>query len=105
MNFEVVALTADGALGAQYTHMAGAGQFADAFGGGANDAQHAPLRVNLRQVDLLDGAQCLGRCRVARQDDEVTTHVEEPLHCLQGKFVHDLEGARAVGRTRVVSEI
>ena len=59
--------------------MAAVGDVAELLYRGAYDAKHSLAGVYLGQVDLLDGAQGLGRGGVAGEDDERAAHVEEGL--------------------------
>ena len=54
---------------------------------------------------LLDGSQCLGRCGIAPQDDEMTPHFEKFDYRLPREFVHHIERTRSIRRTRVVAQI
>ena len=74
-------------------------------GAGALDAQHAAVRVQFRDVSLLDRAQRLGRSRIATQDYQMATHGKKLQHSLAGKLIHHLEGARTVWRTGIVAQI
>ena len=85
--------------------MAALGERADDLGGGADDAQHAAVGVELRQIVLLNGAQSLRRCGVAPQDDEVTPHLEQLDDSLSRELIDHLKRARSVGSTGIVAQI
>ena len=101
----VVGVTADGALCGKDAYMAVAGETAYNLGCGTYDAQHTAIGINRGQVALLNGAQRLGRGRVAGQDDQRTPHLEEATHGLQREFIDYLERACAVWRTGIVAQI
>ena len=75
----------------------------DAFGSGADDAEHAPRGVDVGKVVLLDAAECLGGGGVAGEDDEMTTHLEEAVDRLERELVDNLEGACPVRSAGVVA--
>ena len=54
VDLQIVTFTLDGALGGEYAHMTAFRQAADNFCRGADNAQHTALRVDLRQIHLLD---------------------------------------------------
>ena len=104
-DLEFVAFRTNRALCAENAHVARARQVAHGFDGGANHPQHAAIGCHVRQILLLDGAQGLGRGRVAGQDDEFAAAGEEFRHGLQGVAIHYVEGARTVGCAGVVAEV
>ena len=57
---QVIALTLDGSLGSQETHMIALGDIANDFGSRSDDTEHTAGRIQLWDVSLLDGAQGLG---------------------------------------------
>ena len=85
--------------------MATLGQRTYHLGGRTDDAQHAAVRVQFRDVSLLNRAQRLSRSRIATQDDQMATHGKKLQHSLAGKLIHYLEGARTVWRTGIVAQI
>ena len=60
VDFEVITLTLDGAFGGENADMAGGCEATDYFSRGADNTKDAALRVDLRQIVLLDGAKGLG---------------------------------------------
>ena len=103
--FEHVALALYRALGGEHAYVARLRDAAYALGRGADYAEHAARGVEARQVILLDGAQSLGRRRVAGQDDEAAAHGEELYDGFARELVHHVERARPVRRTGVVAEV
>ena len=85
--------------------MTALGEAADDFGGGADDAQYTALRVDLGQIYLLDGAQCLGRGGVAAEDHEMAAHLEEAQHGLARELIDHVEGTWSIGCTGIVAQI
>ena len=83
--------------------MASAGQGTHSLYRGTNDAQHAPMGVELRKVMLLNGAQRLGRSRITGQDDQVTAFLEERFNALQGVLIDYIKRSRAVRGARIVA--
>lgn len=63
------------------------------------------MRVNLRQVVLLNCAQGFGRGSIAGKDYEVASALEECLHGLEGKLIYHIERALPIGSACVVAEI
>ena len=57
------------------------------------------------QVALLDRAQGAGGGRVAGEDDQRATGVEQPLDRFERVVVDHVEAARAVGRPCVVGQV
>jgi len=78
---------------------------AERFDGGADDAEDATARVDFGQVNLLDGAQSLGGCCVAGQDDQRTALFKQGTDGLGGETIDHLEGARAVRGSGIVAQI
>lgn len=54
--------------------MAALGQGTNHLGSWPDDAENPSLRIQLRDVSLLDRAQSLSRCRIATQDYQMATH-------------------------------
>ena len=77
----------------------------DGFHRGTDNAQHATVRVHLGQIALLNGAQCLGRSRVAGQYHQMTTAIEECFDGLQGVLIDHFKRVTAVRSTRIVAQI
>lgn len=100
-----VAAALDGALGGQHAHVARQRQPAYAFGRGADYAKHAARGVDARQVVLLDGAQGLGRRRVAGYDDQAAAHREQPPDGFEREAVDHVERARPVRSAGVVAKV
>ena len=100
-----VAAALDGALGGQHAHVARQRQPAYAFGRGADYAKHAARGVDARQVVLLDGAQGLGRRRVAGYDDQAAAHREQPPDGFEREAVDHVERARPVRSAGVVAQV
>ena len=88
---QIVALALDGTLGGEHAHVARLRQAADHLRRRPDHAQHASLRVDLRQVYLLDGAQRLRRSRVTAEYHEVAAHLKELHHRLARKLIHHVE--------------
>ena len=53
---------------------------------------------------LLDGAQGLGRRRVAAEDDQMAPELEQLVHSLTGKVIDHIKGAMSVGRTGIIAQ-
>ena len=97
-NLHLVACTLDGSLCGKDTYMAALCQRPNHLGSRADDAEYPSLRIQFRDVSLLDRAQSLSRCRIATQDYQMATHGKELQHSLTRKLIHHLEGARTVWR-------
>ena len=72
--FHLVALTLDGTFRGKNTHMPALGEFANHLGSWSDNTQHATIRIQFRNIPLLDGTQGFSRCRIATQDNQMTTH-------------------------------
>lgn len=83
------------------------GVIAESLDRGADDTQHTamPQWVNSWQVNLLDGAQSLGRCGITSQDDKIGAHGEELIDRLERKTIYHIERAGAVRSARIVAEV
>ena len=92
-NLHLVALALDGSLGGKDTYMATLGQRTYHLGSRTDDAQHAAVRVQFRDVSLLNRAQRFSRSRIATQDNQMASHGKKLQHSLAGKLIHHLEGA------------
>ena len=105
-NLQFVGAAGYGALGGHDTYVAGAGERTHTFGCGADDTEHAAGGVvHVGQVVLLYAAQGFGAGCVTPEDYEGAAHRKEFANGLKCEFINYLEGARAVWRPRVVSEI
>ena len=105
VDLQIVTFTLDGALGGEHAHVTAFRQAADDFCRGADDAQHTALRVDLGQIHLLDGAQCLGGGGVTAEDYEMAAHLEEAQHGLARELIDHVEGTWSIGCTGVVAQI
>ena len=56
LNFQVVAFTLDGTLCGKHPYVATGGQTANDLSRRSDNTKHTAIRVNLRQVVLLNGA-------------------------------------------------
>ena len=102
-NLDVIAAAGNGARCAEHADVASAGQLANFLHRGTHDAQDAAVGGEGGEILLLDGAQGLGRGRVAGQDDQVTTLFEQVLHGLQGKLIDQFAGTRAIRSPCVIA--
>ena len=105
MDFHAVRAGVHRAHRGEQSHVARLRERPDGFHRGADNAQHAAVGVYLRQVALLNGAQCLGRGGVAGQYHEAAAALEEHLDCLKRVLVNHLERVRPVRRAGIVAEI
>ena len=103
--FKSVGVALDGTRCGNNAYMARQCYVAYAFCSGTYDAQHTTLRVDARQIVLLNAAQRLCRGCVATKNDELATHVEQFAYCLQRELVDDLETACSIGSTRIVAQV
>jgi hypothetical protein len=69
------------------------------------DTEHSTIGGITRQIVLLNGTEGLGGGGVAPKNDQRASQREELLDCLKGELVHHVEGACAVGGTRIVTEV
>ena len=76
-----------------------------AFHRRADNPQHPPRQVKVGQIIGLYAAQSLCRCRIASQDDKMTSHFKKLGYRLQRKLIHNLERTRPVGRARIIAQI
>lgn len=104
-DLHVVALAFDGAFRGEQSDVVVTCEVSDDLGGGPDDAEHAPVGVPLWEVVLLDGAQGLSGGRVASDDDEMASHLEEFLYGLPCELIDDVERSWSVGRACVVAEV
>ena len=85
--------------------MAAAREATDILCRGTDDAEHASLRIERRQIALLYGAQSLGRSGVTTENHKMASHGEKLQHGLTGELIDHLERARTVRRAGVVAKI
>lgn len=81
------------------------GQIGDSLDRWTNDAQDSPRGVvHRRELVLLDVAQSLGRCSVARQNDKRTTHRKQPSDSLVREVENLLKRAVAIRCAGIVAQ-
>ena len=85
--------------------MTGAGKRSYDFGSRTNDAQNTSLRVPLWQIVLLNGTQCFGRCSIATQHNQLTSHLEKTFNGLTSKLIDYIERTSAIGSTGIVAQV
>ena len=98
-------MRADCAGGCQHAYAAVCAEPAGGFNGGAYHSEHAPRRVEIREVALLNRTQRLGRRRVAGKDDEVASALEQRPDSLKSELIDNVKRAGAVGSAGVVAEV
>ena len=77
---QIVASGANSSLCCHNPHMSRVGDVAQSLHRGTNNPQHAFVGSERGEVVLLNGAQCLCRSGVARQNHEFATAIEEFAH-------------------------
>ena len=104
-NLHLVSVAADGTLCGHNAYMRRLGQMAHALGCGSHHAQDAAVGVEHGKVVLLDGAERLCRCGVARQDYQMATHGKELSHALLRKLIDAFKGTASVWCAGIVTQI
>lgn len=104
-DLHVVAVRAYRTFGSEQSYMVVARELSDDLCSGTDDSEDTTMGIECGEVALLDGAQCLGRGGIAAENDKMAAHLKELQYSLARELINHLEGARAVGSTRVVAQI
>ena len=103
--FKLVGFRFDGSFGGKYANVFCMRHIAYHFGGRTDDTEYTSVWCILRQLLLLNGPKGFRGSGVSAQNDVWTTHLEEFLDGLEGKFVYYIKRARTIGGTRIVAKI
>ena len=104
-NLHLISVAADGTLCGHNAYMRSLGQMTYTLGCGAHHAQDAAVGVEHGKVVLLDGAESLCRCGIARQDYQMATHGKELSHALLRKLIDAFKGTVSVWCAGIVAQI